>query len=448
MKKILVIGAGRSTYSLIKYLKQHSDNEGWKIIIADFNLEWAQEKAGDHPNTSAVKLDVKDNEERKALIRDVDLVISMLPASMHVSVAKDCIAYKKNMVTASYISPEMEALDDEAKKAGVVMINEIGVDPGIDHLSAMKVLDEIREKGGKMLAFESFTGGLVAPESDNNPWNYKFTWNPRNVVLAGAGGAVKFIQEGQYKYIPYHQLFRRIEFMEIGEYGRFEGYANRDSLRYRKVYGLENIPTIYRGTLRRPGFSRAWDVFVKLGMTDDSYVLEDSENMTFRDFTNTFLAYNQHDSVELKLMHYLNIPQDSVLMDKLTWLGIFEKTKVGIKNATPAQVLQHILEQKWTMDPDDHDMIVMYHKFGYELNGEKHMIESSMVSIGRNSKETAMARTVGLPVAIAAKNILNGNITTPGVQIPITKEIYTPMLEELAEHEIIFTERELEYAGY
>lgn len=448
MKKILVIGAGRSTYSLIKYLKQHSDKEGWRITIADFNLEWALEKAGDHPNTLATKLDVKDDDERQVLIKDADLVISMLPAHMHVSVAKDCIAFKKNMVTASYISPEMEALDDDAKKAGVIMINEIGVDPGIDHLSAMKVLDEIRDKGGKMLAFESFTGGLVAPESDNNPWHYKFTWNPRNVVLAGSGGAVKFIQEGQYKYIPYHQLFRRIEFMEIEGYGRFEGYANRDSLRYRKVYGLENIPTIFRGTLRRPGFSRAWDTFVKLGMTDDSYVLEGSENMTFRDFTNTFLAYNQHDSVELKLMHYLNIPQDSELMDKLTWLGIFEKTKVGIKNATPAQVLQHILEQKWTMEPDDHDMIVMYHKFGYELNGEKHMIESSMVSIGRNSKETAMARTVGLPVAIAAKNILNGNITTPGVQIPITKEIYLPMLQELAENEILFTERELEYTGY
>ena len=448
MKKILVIGAGRSTYSLLKYLKEHSEAENWKITIADFNLDWAIEKAEDHPNAAAVKLDVNNKNERQSLISEADLVISMLPAHMHVDVAKDCIDFKKNMVTASYISKEMEALDSEAKKAGVIMINEIGVDPGIDHLSAMKVLDEIRDKGGKMLMFESFTGGLVAPESDNNPWNYKFTWNPRNVVLAGAGGAVKFIQEGQYKYIPYHQLFRRTEIIEVEGYGRFEGYANRDSLKYRSVYGLKDIPTIYRGTLRRPGFSRAWDTFVKLGMTDDSYVLEDSENMTFRDFTNTFLAYNPHDSVELKLMHYLNIPQDSELMDKLTWLGIFDKTKVGIKDATPAQVLQNILEQKWGMDPDDHDMIVMYHKFGYELKGERRMIESSMVSTGRNSKETAMARTVGLPVAIAAKNILNGKITTPGVQIPITKEIYTPMLEELAQNEIVFMEKELEYSGY
>lgn len=448
MKRILVIGAGRSTYSLIKYLKDHSEEEGWKISIADFNLDWAKEKAGDHDNTEALELDVNNDVQRREAVQNADLVISMLPAHMHVDAAKDCIEFKKNMVTASYISPEMEALDDAAKEAGVIMINEIGVDPGIDHLSAMKVLDEIRDQGGKMLLFESFTGGLVAPESDNNPWNYKFTWNPRNVVLAGSGGAVKFIQEGQYKYIPYHQLFRRTEFIDIEDYGRFEGYANRDSLKYRKVYGLEGIPTIYRGTLRKPGFCRAWDVFVKLGMTDDSYVLENSENMTFRDFTNTFLAYSPYDRVELKLMHYLNIPQDSELMEKLTWLGIFEKTKIGIKKATPAQILQHILELKWTMDPEDHDMIVMYHKFGYELNGEQKMIESSMVTIGRNSKETAMARTVGLPVAIAAKNILNGNITVPGVQIPISKEIYTPMLKELSENGIVFNERHLEYQGY
>ncbi len=448
MKKILVIGAGRSTYSLIKYLKQQSIPNNWQITIADYDVKLARAQAEDHERTTALQLDVTNDAERKQAVKSADLVISMLPAHMHVSVAQDCVEYGKNMVTASYISPEMEALDEAAKKAGVIMINEIGVDPGIDHLSAMKVLDKIREEGGKMLIFESFTGGLVAPESDNNPWNYKFTWNPRNVVMAGAGGAVKFIQEGQYKYIPYHQLFRRIEFIDIDGYGRFEGYANRDSLRYRSTYGLDDIPTIYRGTLRKQGFCRAWDVFVKLGMTDDSYVLENSEHMTFRDFTNTFLAYNPHDSVELKLRYYLSIPQDSELMEKLEWIGIFEKTKIGLKRATPAQILQHILEQKWQMDPDDKDMIVMYHKFGYELNGQQKMIESSMVSIGRNSRETAMARTVGLPVAIAAKHILNGNITTAGVQIPITKEIYEPMLAELAEYDIKFTEKEVEYKGY
>jgi saccharopine dehydrogenase-like NADP-dependent oxidoreductase len=448
MKNILLIGAGRSTYSLIKYLKQHADAEDWQVIIADQNVEWAKQKAGGHPRFEAIAMDVKDDISRVGAISKSDVVISMLPAHMHIPVATDCIALGKHMVTASYISDEMQALDQRAKEAGVILINEIGVDPGVDHLSAMKVLDEIRSAGGELTIFESFTGGLVAPESDNNPWHYKLTWNPRNVVLAGSGGAVKFKQEGKYKYIPYHQVFRRTEFMEIDGYGRFEGYANRDSLKYREVYGLKDIPTIYRGTLRRPGFCRAWDVFVKLGMTDDSYQLEDCQDMTYREFTNLFLAYNPNDSVELKLMHYLGIPQDSELMDKLHWLGIFSDEKVGLVRPTPAQVLQKILEQKWQLDPDDKDMIVMYHKFGYRLKGELKMIESSMVSIGIDQKETAMARTVGLPVAIATHNILNGNISTPGVQIPITPEIYKPMLQQLEEYGISFKEKEIPYAGY
>lgn len=448
MQNILLIGAGRSTYSLVEYLKKHAEKEDWRIVIADQSLALAEEKAANHPRLSALEFDVNDEISRVAAISKADLVISMLPAHMHISVATDCIALGKHMVTASYISQEMKALNERAKQAGVVLINEIGVDPGIDHLSAMKVLDEIKEQGGEMKLFESFTGGLIAPESDNNPWHYKFTWNPRNVVLAGSGGAVKFKQEGNYKYIPYHQLFRRTEIIEIEGFGRFEGYANRDSLNYREVYGLNEIPTIYRGTLRRPGFCRAWDVFVKLGMTDDSYRLQDCQEMTYRDFTNLFLAYNPHDSVELKLMHYLNIPQDSEIIDKLKWLGIFENTKIGMEKPTPAEVLQKILSDKWQLEKDDKDMIVMYHKFGYELKGELHMIESSMVSIGKNSKDTAMARTVGLPVAIATRHILNGNIKTPGVQIPISKEIYLPMLAELAENDIRFTEKVVPYQGY
>lgn len=448
MKNILIIGAGRSTHSLVEYLKEHSGPQDWYITIADHSGHLADKKANGHPRCTSIVLDVTDNISRVGAISKSDLVISMLPAHMHIDVAKDCIALGKHMVTASYISQEMESLNQRAVDAGVILMNEIGVDPGIDHLSAKSVLDKIADEGGKMLIFESFTGGLVAPESDDNPWNYKFTWNPRNVVMAGSGGTVKFIQEGQYKYIPYHKLFRRTEMIEIDGFGRFEGYANRDSLHYRSVYGLEDIPTIYRGTFRRPGFCRAWDIFVKLGMTDDSFSIEGSEDMTYRQFTNLFLAYNPSDSVELKLMHYLNIPQDSEIMDKLNWIGLFEDTKIGLSNATPAQVLQHILQQKWTLRPDDKDMVVMYHKFGYELNGKKKMIESSMVSIGLDNDNTAMARTVGLPVGIAAKHILTGNITTPGVQIPITKEIYQPMLVELREYGISFTENEVPYKGY
>lgn len=448
MRHIFVIGAGRSSSSLIKYLLENAEKENWSVTVGDISQELAASKIKGFPNAKAIAFDVSNDIQRIREISAADIVISMLPASMHVPVAADCVALKKHMVTASYVSKEMKALDEEAKKAGVILMNEIGVDPGIDHLSAMKILDEIKDQGGKMLLFESFTGGLVAPESDNNPWGYKFTWNPRNVVVAGQGGAAKFIQEGTYKYIPYHKLFRRTELIDIEKYGWFEGYANRDSLNYRSVYGLEGIPTIYRGTLRRPGYCRAWDVFVQLGLTDDTYTIEDSENMTYREFVNLFLAYNPYDSVELKLKHYLKIDDDSPIMAKLEWLDLFTDTKIGLKNATPAQILQHILEQKWKLDPEDKDMIVMWHKFGFELNGQKKQIESSMVCIGDDQTYTAMAKTVGLPVAIATKLILNGVIKTPGVHLPISKEVYLPMLDELAGFGINFIEKECEYKGY
>src|SRR5690606_9466928 len=227
----------------------------------------------------------------------------------------------------------------------LVFMNEAGLDPGIDHMSAMQVIDRIRERGGKMLLFESFCGGLVAPESDTNLWNYKFTWNPRNVVLAGQGGAAKFIQEGAYKYIPYHKLFRRTEFRDIEGYGTFEAYANRDSLKYREAYGLHDILTLYRGTMRRVGFSKAWNIFVQLGMTDDSYIMEGSENMSYRDFINAFLPFSHTDSVELKLRYYLKIDQDDIMWAKLEELGLFDHSKkIGLKNASPARMLQKILE--------------------------------------------------------------------------------------------------------
>ena len=448
MRKIFLIGAGRSASSLIKYLLDNSVEQNWHLTVADLSLELAQYKINGHANATAIQFDINNEEQRVREISKADIVISMLPASMHVPVAKDCTAQGKSMVTASYVSEEMKALDADAKAAGVVLMNEIGVDPGVDHLSAMNVLDEIRDAGGKMLMFESFTGGLVAPESDNNPWNYKFTWNPRNVVLAGQGSAARFFQEGRYKYVPYNKLFRRTELIDIEGYGEFEGYANRDSLGYRSVYGLDDIPTIFRGTLRRRGFCRAWDCFVQLGATDDSYILEGSEHMTHRQFINSFLPYNPNDSVELKLKYYLRLWDDTHVFEKLEWLGIFSETKVGLKDATPAQILQKILEEKWSLEEDDIDMIVMWHKFGYELNGEKLQKESSMVCLGDDQTYTAMAKTVGIPVAIATKLVLNGVIKTPGVHVPVTKEIYKPMLDELSQYGITFTEKDTEFVGY
>lgn len=449
MKNILIIGAGRSASSLIKYLLDKSDAEKLHITIADMSEELAKKKANGHPNATIVVLDIFDEIARRAAIKNSDIVVSMLPAHLHIEVAKDCIFFKKHMVTASYISPEMQELDAEAKANKLILMNEIGLDPGIDHMSAMKVLDEIRAKGGKIILFESFCGGLVAPESDTNLWNYKFSWNPRNVVLAGQGGAAKFIQEGKYKYIPYSKLFRRTEFLEVEGFGRFEAYANRDSLKYRSVYGLDEALTCYRGTIRRVGYSRAWDILVQLGMTDDTYTMEDSEYMTYRAFTNSFLPYHPTDTVEIKLRHAQKIDQDDIIWDKLVELDLFRSDKiVGIKNATPAQILEKILAEKWTLQPQDKDMIVMYHKFGYELNGKKKQIDATMVCIGDDEIYTAMSKTVGLPVAIATLKILKGEITNPGVQLPITKEVYEPILKEMETYSIVFNETQVPYLGY
>ncbi|MDX8552975.1 saccharopine dehydrogenase NADP-binding domain-containing protein [Tenacibaculum sp. 1B UA] len=449
MRNILIIGAGRSSSSLIKYLLDKSSQENLHITIGDVSLDSAQSKVNNHSNATAIQLDVFNAEERSNAIQKADIVISMLPAHFHIEVAKDCITYGKHMVTASYISDEMKALDEEAKTKGLVFMNEIGLDPGIDHMSAMQVIDRIKEQGGKMLLFESFCGGLVAPESDTNLWNYKFTWNPRNVVLAGQGGASMFIQEGTYKYIPYQKLFRRTEFLTINGSGRFEAYANRDSLKYRSIYGLEDIKTMYRGTIRKVGFSRAWNVFVQLGMTDDTYTIEDSENMSYRDFTNLFLAYSPSDSVELKFRSYAKIDQDDLMWDKFVELDIFNPNKkVGLKNATPAEILQKILMDSWTLEAEDKDMIVMHHIFGYQYKEDKYQIESSMVIKGDDQTYTAMAKTVGLPVAMATVRILNGDITTPGVQLPINKEVYEPILKELEDYGINFAEKEVPYLGY
>lgn len=449
MRHILVIGAGRSASSLIKYLLDHSEKEQLHITIGDLSKELALQKTKNHKNATAIAFDVFNEEQRKAEIQKANIVISMLPAHLHIEVAKDCITYKKHMVTASYISPAMQELDETAKANELIFMNEIGLDPGIDHMSAMKIMDEIKSKGGKIILFESFCGGLVAPESDTNLWNYKFTWNPRNVVLAGQGGAAKFIQEGTYKYIPYHKLFRRTEFLEVEGFGRFEAYANRDSLKYREVYGLEAVDTCYRGTIRRVGFSKAWDVFVQLGMTDDTYIIDDSEHMSNRDFVNLFLPYHPTDSVEIKFRHQLKIDQDDVIWDKLMELDLFSKSVVtGLKNATPAQMLEKILSYKWALQPEDKDMIVMYHKIGYELNGEQKQIDATMVCLGDDQTYTAMAKTVGLPVAIATLKILNGEIKTSGVQLPTAKEVYLPILDELEQYGVVFKEFEVPYFGY
>lgn len=441
MKTIQIFGAGRSSSAMINYLEAQAFQNGWKIIIADKEAT----RLGHYKNEviSVVPADVNNDQERNRLVEKASLVISLLPMRFHKLVAKSCLEFSKNLLTASYESAEMKAMEPEVNKKGLLFLNEMGLDPGIDHMSAMRVIDRLKNQGHELLCFESFTGGLVAPESDDNPWNYKFSWNPRNVVLAGQEGPAKFRQEGKYKYIPYNRLFRRTELIEVENYGMFEGYANRDSLKYIGLYNLEGIPTIYRGTLRRPGFCRAWNVFVQLGATDDSYFMEDVENMTCRDFINSFLYYHKSDSVETKLYHYMHIDQDSDIIGKLEWLGIFEDKPIGLKRATPAQILEHILKQKWELRPFDKDLIVMWHKFIYNDAYTKKSVKltTSMGITGQDSENTAMAKTVGLPLAFAAKLILTGKMNLKGLHIPTIKEIYEPILSELENFGIRFTEK-------
>lgn len=442
MKKILVIGAGRSAVTLIKYLLDNAKVNNWFVTVADFLEDLSKEAVENHSSGKAIFFNVTDEKQRESEISDSDIVISMLPTRMHILVAEDCVRLGINLVTASYVSKEILALDKKAEEAGIILLNEIGLDPGIDHMSAMKVIDEIKENGGELTSFKSFCGGLVHPNFDNNPWNYKFTWNPRNVVLAGQGTA-QYIKQGKYKYIPYAKLFERTEKMNILDAGEFEGYANRDSLSYRKAYGLEKIPTLFRGTLRRKGFCKSWNMFVQLGMTDDTYVVENGENMTYREVTNLFFPFNNELTVEQKFCDYLNISIDSEEFIKAKWLGIFSDSKVEIKNASPAQILQKILEEKWNLEPKDKDMIVMQHQFEYLQNGELKKLNSSLLVFGEDPRYTAMAKTVGLPVAIATKLILNGAIQSTGVKIPTAKNVYVPVLLELKEHGINFVEEEL-----
>ncbi len=443
MKTILLLGAGLSSSSLIRYFLQHAEKFNWQLRVCDQNLSLVKQKLNGHARGVALSFNALNPEERKEEIKQADLVISMLPARFHVDVALDCIKYKTNLITPSYVSNEMKALHDEAQKAGIVIMNEIGVDPGIDHMSASKILDEIRSKNGEIHSFKSFCGGLMAPENDSNPWNYKFTWNPRNVVIAGQGPAAAFIEEKEYKYIPYGKLFERLEKIEVEGYGTFEGYANRNSLSYRPIYKLDTIPTIYRGTLRRPGFAQAWNIFVELGMTEDSYVLENSETLTPRNFINAFLPFQTGESVESKFKR-LFTKNDSELYHKFEWLGLFNDAEpIGLKNATPAQLLEKILVDKWKLNDNDKDMLVMHHEFEYTSENSRKKIVSSMVNIGENQVYTAMSNTVGLPVAICGKMILNGKLTTKGVLIPVEKEIYDPILNELENYGITFQEKEI-----
>jgi saccharopine dehydrogenase-like NADP-dependent oxidoreductase len=446
MKKILLIGAGRSSTSLIDYLLHHAASGNWELTVGDFSEQAVHEKTKGHPASRPIRFDIDDREQTLAEVGRADIVISLLPAHMHISVARMCVALGKHLVTASYVTPEMEALQEDAVSKGVILLNECGLDPGIDHMSAMEIIRAIRSEGGELTSFYSYTGGLVAPESNDNPWGYKFSWNPRNVILAGQGTA-RYIENGRFKYIPYNRLFRQIETIEVESVGRFDGYANRDSLSYRKTYGLDGLPTLLRGTLRQHGFCTAWDVFVRLGLTDDTYAVEDSAHMTYANLVESFLPDRPSgSSLRASVAALCDLDAEGPEMDMVEWTGIFSSLNIGLPSATPARILQQLLEEKWKLQPNDKDMIVMQHRFGYAIGTKRFLRTSSLVVVGDDNVHTAMAKTVGLPAAIAARNILDGTVSTPGVCIPVTAEICVPVLRELETLGIRFSEKTVEVA--
>ena len=440
MRKVLIVGAGKSSPFLIKYLIDNSVKENLFILIADANL-LNLKKINRNERCKTILFDINDVDQKKKLIHDADIVISLLPVHLHILIAKTCLELKRNLLTASYVSEEMKLLNNKVKKKGLIFLNEIGLDPGIDHMSAKKIIDRIQADNKEIISFKSFTGGLMAPISDNNLWNYKFTWNPRNVVKAGQGSPAKFIEKGKYKYVPYYRLFDNTETINIDEIGEFEVYPNRDSLKYRKLYNLDDIQTMNRGTIRKVGFSKSWNMLIRLGLTDDSYRISNSKNMSIREFTNCFLPYDPNKSIEKKVQKELKIKSFNEEMKKLKAINLFDdKKKIKTDNGTPAEILEEILRDIWKLEKNDRDMIIMYHEFKYRNGNKIKKTTSTMVCIGDNKKFTAMSKTVGLPLAIASILILNKQIKIRGIIRPIHQQIYDPVLEKLDRFDINFKE--------
>jgi saccharopine dehydrogenase-like NADP-dependent oxidoreductase len=438
MKNILLLGAGRSAPVLIAYLRSQALQQGWHLTIGDVAVGHLQDLA--LPGTlRLLPLNIADEGLVQAEIKAADLVISLLPAALHPVIARWCLQHHKHLLTASYVSPEIKAASAAAREAGLLFMMEAGLDPGLDHMSALAAIQKIRQAGGELSSFKSYTGGLVAPESDTNPWHYKFSWNPRNVVVAGQGTA-RYLEQGQVKFIPYHQLFRRVESLHLSALGAFDGYANRDSLPYREAYGLAGIPTLIRGTLRRQGYCQAWHQLVALGLTADDYVVENSDQLTYRQFLEAFLpASPDGQAWEARLADYLGLAPDSLEMQLIRWLE-FPPAPIGLPAATPAQVLEKLLTHKWQLAPDDKDLVVMQHLLAYQADGKQYRMTASLAVTGDDARHTAMAKTVGLPLGIIAKRIMLGQISHRGVVIPTHPDIYEPVLAELETFGIRFVE--------
>ncbi len=430
MKQILLFGAGKSASTLIEFLIKESETNDWRILIADANKELIDAKTKQHFNTQSIGMDITDQPHRLALIASADIVISMMPPALHILIAKDCIECGKNLLTASYADDTIRGLEQSVKEKGLLFLCEMGLDPGIDHMSALQIIDDIKASGGIVTSFKSHCGGLVAPESDTNPWHYKISWNPRNVVLAGKAGAV-YLQNGKVVKEAYEELFDPNRAVEVNNHSHatYSYYPNRNSLSYIDLYQLDTAHTFIRTTLRDPAFMSGWKEIVSLHLTDEAAVYETNGLSLKGFFTKHFASLGlSMPSMPSQQLVYLGLEDDHTLINK------------GLCSA--ADVLQFALESKLVLEPGDKDMIVMLHEIEYTLKGIPHRIESSLVVKGEDHIHTAMAKTVGLPLGIAAKLILNGTISLTGIHIPIIKEIYQPVMEALKPHGIQFIEKE------
>jgi saccharopine dehydrogenase (NADP+, L-glutamate forming) len=424
LKTILLLGAGKSATVLIDYLIKESEANKWKFIIADANKEQILLKTKNSSFAEAVQIDITNDKQREKIIQRAHVVISMMPPTLHFLIAKDCVEYRKHLLTASYVDKNIKSLRDEIAQKKLLFICEIGLDPGIDHMSAMKIIDSIKDNGGTITSFKSHCGGLIAPESDNNPWQYKISWNPRNVVLAGKAGA-EYKLNNTIEHKGYDELFKNCEQINIEGLGKLAVYPNRDSLSYIPVYKLDKVKTFIRTTLRYPSFCEGWHAIVKADLANEV----DKINTNELSFVKWSEGIKPHVNETNKLT--------------LEYLGLFDEAMVPAAAKTSADILQYLLETKLAMQPTDKDMIVMLHEIEYNLTGKTNKIESSLIVKGEDNLRTAMAKTVGLPLGIAAKLILNGDIQLTGLHIPIVKEIYEPLLKELELNGISFTEKQL-----
>ena len=428
MKHILLFGAGKSATVLIDYLKQNASEKRWKVTIADVDLAAIQSKLGNHELVKPVQLSIENEKKRRKLIEDADVVISLLPATLHYLVALDCLAFSKHLLTASYVDEKIQALSGDIKQQGILFLCEMGLDPGIDHMSAMQLIHRIKDTGGRISSFISHCGGLVAPEYDNNPWHYKISWNPRNVVLAGKSGAV-YKEKLAIRSTKYEALFDDCDEVTIDGVGQLAYYPNRDSLSYIPIYELEEADTFIRTTLRHPDFCKGWKQIIALGLTDEVVML-DTDGLSISSFLRQQFL-NKNISSDFK---------NDRLNAQFLFLGLTDDTLINKGYCSPADILQFILEKKWVLQPEDKDMVVMLHEIEYEVKGQKSKVKSSLVVKGEDNMQTAMAKTVGLPLGIAATLLLEGKIIETGLHIPIIPGIYEPVLKALENHGILFQE--------